>query len=333
MTENGFPHAGDLEAAGIAQEELHSRALAITQSRFGYEIFVRAVLEVSNTCRENCHYCGMRRDNRELERYRVKFETLADLVLNHCPSIVTDINLQSGEDPVAVREVVIPLVKLLRRETALGVSVCVGTLSPALTEEIRAAGAGMYIIKFEMADPSLYKELRAPGTFEERIAHIRRLAAEGWNVSSGFIAGLPGQDNESFIQNFHLASQLPLRGCSVSPFVPGESTPLANARGGKVDLTLNCMAALRLMRPDWVVPAVSALNIAGGEDGYRRGLRAGANLCTINLTPDAHRGKYLLYKKDRFVMSTQRVSEALEQEGLVPSSVSIADYFEVAQPR
>ena len=333
MTENGFPHAGDLEASGVLQEELHSNALAATQARFGSEVFVRAVLEVSNACRENCHYCGMRRDNRQLERYRVSFETLADLVLNHCPSVVTDINLQSGEDPVAVREVVIPLVKLLRRETSLGVSVCVGTHSAALTEEIRAAGASMYIIKFELADSALYRELKAPGTFEERIAHIRWLAAEGWNVSSGFIAGLPGQDTGSCMQNFRLASQLPLRGCSVSPFVPGESTPLASARGGNVDLTLNCMAALRLMRPHWIIPAVSALNIAGGADGYRRGLRAGANLCTINLTPDSHRSNYLLYKKDRFVMSTQRVSEALEIEGLVPSSVSLADYFEVAQPR
>ena len=87
------------------------------------------------------------------------------------------------------------------------------------------------------------------------------------------------------------------------------------------------MAALRLMRPDWVIPAVSALNLAGGNGGYRRGLRAGANLCTINLTPEPYRENYLLYKRDRFVMNTRTVLDALEAEGIEPSTQSLVDLF------
>ena len=123
-----------------------------------------------------------------------------------------------------------------------------------------------------------------------------------------------------------LARQLPLAGCSVSPFIPGEATPLAPAPMGDIDLTLNCMAALRLMRPDWVIPAVSALNLAEPGNGYRRGLRTGANLVTINLTPSDMREDYLLYKRDRFIMTEERLLKAIEEEGLIPSRQSLGDF-------
>src|SRR5207247_7502247 len=96
---------------------------------------------------------------------------------------------------------------------------------------------------------------------------------------------------------------------------------------GGIDVTLNCMAALRLMRPDWVIPSVSALNLAEPGSGYRRGLRAGANLVTINLTPEDIRGDYLLYKRDRFIMTEERILAAIAAEGLSPSQQSLADYY------
>jgi biotin synthase len=122
---------------------------------------------------------------------------------------------------------------------------------------------------------------------------------------------------------------LPLRGCSVSPFIPGEATPVAEAPMGNIDLTLNAMSILRLMRPDWVIPAVSALNIAGPGSGYRRGLRTGANLATINMTPDDLREDYLLYKRDRFIMTEGRILAAIEAEGLSPSQQSLAEFYRV----
>ena len=327
VTASWFPTAADLAATGAAQERLHAQAADATRKRFGRSVFVRAVVEVSNFCRENCHYCGMRRDNRSLARFRARHDELAELLVHHRPPSITDVNIQAGEDPVAAREVVLPLVRTLRQETDLGVSVCLGTLDARLTRELHAAGATCYIIKFELADPQLYDALAAPGTLAERTAHIRALAANGWHVSSGFIAGLPGQTAESALQNFRLAADLPLSGCSVSPFVPGDETPLSAAAPAALDPTLNCMAALRLMRPGWTIPAVSALNLAGPEGGYRRGLATGANLVTINLTPNAVRGDYLLYRRDRFIMNEERILSAIAAEGLEPSAQSLADFY------
>ena len=329
MIDGSFvPVWSDLTARGKAQDALHHRAARCTAQGFGSRVFVRGVVEISNYCRENCAYCGMRRSNRTLSRYRMALDQAAELLLQNRPASITDINIQAGEDPVAVREVAIPLVKLLRTETNLGVSVCLGTLKPDVYRELKAAGASIYIIKFEMADAALYRRMEAPGSLAERLEHIRHLAASGWNVSSGFIAGLPGETPDGLLANFQLATKLPLHGCSVSPFIPGEETPLRDVPPANIDLTLNCMAALRLMRPDWIVPAVSALNLAEPGAGYGRGLRAGANLVTINLTPSDIRGNYLLYKRERFIMTEERILNAIAGEGLSASSQSLADYYQ-----
>ncbi|MES1180591.1 MAG: radical SAM protein [Verrucomicrobiota bacterium] len=321
-----FPTAADLESAGAAQAALHGRAAEATRRQFNREVFVRAVVEVSNFCRENCTYCGMRRDNRALKRFRAHHEQLAEMLLQHRPASVTDINIQAGEDPVAVREIVLPLIRSLRRETSLGISVCLGTLAPELYAELQSAGASIYIIKFEIGNAAQYEKFAAPGGYDERLRHIRLLAETGWNVSSGFIAGLPDQTPADLLGNFETARSLPLSGCSVSPFIPGNETPLSDALPAGSNWTLNSIAALRLMRPDWVIPAVSALNLME-RDGYRRGLRAGANLVTMNLTPDDVRGDYVIYKRNRFIMTEERVFTAIAAEGLTPSATGLAEFY------
>ena len=121
--ESSWNSASWLDARGEAQEMLHARAAAAAEARFGRQVFLRAVVEVSNHCRENCGYCGMRRDNRSLDRFRARHDQLAELLIHHRPASVTDVNIQAGEDPVAVREVALPLLRTLRQETSLGVSV------------------------------------------------------------------------------------------------------------------------------------------------------------------------------------------------------------------
>jgi biotin synthase len=269
----------------------------------------------------------MRRGNRNLSRFRAHHEQLAELLIHHRPASVTDVNIQAGEDPVAVREVALPLIRELQRHTNLGISVCLGSLTPALYAELKEAGASINILKFETANPARYSGMEAPGNLDRRLENIRQLAASGWYVSSGFIASLPGETDDDLLANFTLAADLPLDGCSVSPFIPGEETPLAGNPVGDINLTLNCMAALRLMRPDWVIPSVSALNLAEPGSGYRRGLRTGANLVTINLTPSEIRGDYLLYKRDRFIMTEERILSAIAAENLVPSEQSLTDFY------
>jgi len=224
-----------------------------------------------------------------------------------------------------VRELVLPLIESLRRETPLGISVCLGTLTPELYDDLQSGGASIFIMKFECGDAAQYEQLEAPGTLAERLRHIRLLAENGWNVSSGFIVGLPGQTPCDLLKNLDLARALPLHGCSVSPFIPGEDTPLAGSPTANPDWTFNCVSALRLMRPDWIIPAVSAFNLAS-QDGYRRGLRAGSNLVTINMTPTDVRGDYVIYKRDRFIMTEERVLEAISAEGLAPSKIGLADF-------
>jgi biotin synthase len=322
-----FFSSAEFALRAAEQESLHERAAAASREVFGQRVFVRAVVEVSNFCRQNCCYCGMRRDNRTLERARLQHDEIAELLIHHRPAAVTDVNIQAGEDPLAVRRVVLPLIRTLRRETRLGISVCLGTLDFDTYAELKSAGASIYILKFETADQAGYGHLQAPGSLAERLRHLQHLAGTGWKVSSGFISGLPGQTKEHLFENCRLAARLPLDGVSVSPFIAGEQTPLAGAPSGDAETALNCMALLRLMKPSWVIPAVSALNIAQPGSGYVRGLRAGANLVTINCTPPALQRNYVLYKRDRLIMNEVRVLESLAQARLVPSRQSLADFY------
>ncbi len=309
--------------AALHGDDLLLQAGAIRDRVFGPTVFVRGVVEVSNYCRQNCDYCGMRRDNRDLRRFRVELETLRDLVRTGIPGIVTDLNIQTGEDAVGVREVVLPLIETIRRETNLGVSVCLGTLDPKLYDELRQAGAAYYIIKVETGNADHYRAVHAPGTFAKRIEAIRHLAATGWGVSSGFIVGLPGQTEAHVAETIDLLSELPLAGSSVSPFIAGEQTPFRGRPTGDLEATLDALARLRLRNPSHVIPAVSAMNLVG-EKGYVRALRAGANLATINLTPDSLRPDYVLYKRERVIMHEQRVRAAVEEAGCSVSAAGLA---------
>lgn len=308
------------------QSALHRAAGEAARAEFGRAVFVRGVVEVSNFCRQNCSYCGMRRDNKELARYRLDTETMFDWIQQVRPPAMTDINIQAGEDPVAVRRIVIPLVRALRERTNLGVSVCLGTHSQNDYDALHEAGAGYFIIKLETGDADHYRAMQAPGTLAKRINAIERLARSGWKVSSGCIVGLPGQTDEMLLATIELLGQLPLAGVSVSPFIPGEQTEWSEHPSPSLDRTLNALAILRLNNPQYVIPAVSAFNSVG-EKGYSRALATGANLVTINLTPDAARENYVIYKNDRFIMTENRVRQAVEDAGLEFASTSLASHF------
>jgi biotin synthase len=268
----------------------------------------------------------MRRDNHLLERYRLAAAELAGLIIHHRPAAITDIDIQAGEDPVAVREVVLPLVRELRRHTNLGITLCLGTLSPREYDRLRDAGGDYYVMKIETGNSEHYDFIAAPGTMAERVASICYLASKGWKVSSGLIVGLPGQTQAQVEQTLNLLTLLPLAGCSVSPFVAGEQTPFSSAANGDIEQTLNCVAWMRLHAPHWLIPAVSAMRLVS-EDGYVRAFNAGANLATINLTPRAVRADYPIYKRDRIIMDEERVLSAIEAAGCNPSRVGVANHL------
>jgi biotin synthase len=160
----------------------------------------------------------------------------------------------------------------------------------------------------------------------KRITAIQYLADTGWKVSSGFIAGLPGQTRAHVEQTLNVLAGLPLAGCSVSPFVAGDQTPFASAPCGDIGLTLDCVARMRLRSPHWIIPAVSAMRLVS-SDGYVRAFNAGANLATINLTPRAAQANYPIYKHDRLIMDEDRVLSAITEAGCEPSRTGIAEHM------
>ena len=162
--------------------------------------------------------------------------------------------------------------------------------------------------------------MNAPGRdLSKRLDAIRHLAETGWAVSSGLIAGLPGQTDAMLAATLDLLAELPLAGNSVSPFIPGTETPLSNEPAAAPDLTLNCVALMRIRNPERIIPAVSAMNLVG-KGTYAQAIRAGANLTTINLTPAEWREDYLLYTRDRYIMDEQRVLDAISAAGCRPAS-------------
>lgn len=312
-------------------KSLHLKKLGgeTREVHFGRKVFVRGVIEVSNYCRENCSYCGMRRDNRGLARFRLQRETILQMIESGLPPTITDLNLQAGEDPRVIEEVVLPVVQYLKDNTDLGISLCLGTLDASILRSLREAGASYYILKMETGDPDHYHQIRAPGTFEERFNTIEFLSHSGWRVSSGMIVGLPRQTLKMVAETIRLLSQLPLAGVSVSPFIPGDETPFSGEVSPDIDLVLHALALLRLANPHRIIPAVSALSLLG-KDCYRAALKAGANLVTMNLTPAKERDDYLLYKRKRIIVDESTVREVLEQEGLEPSRISMAHHLSIA---
>src|SRR5580704_13598964 len=274
MGETGQDFIGLNGGGDTAQQAFHARAAAARDAAFGRRVFVRGVVEVSNYCRQNCHYCAMRRDNHDLPRYRLAADELANLIIHHRPASITDIDIQAGEDPVAVREVVLPLMRELRRHTNLGITLCLGTLTPHEYDELREAGGDYYVLKIETGDARHYRFIEAPGTLNGRIEAIRYLADTSWKVSSGLIVGLPGQTNALLEQSLELLTTLPLAGASVSPFVAGGQTPFSDAANGGIEQTLNCLAWMRLAMPHWLIPSVSAMKLVS-ENGYVRAFQAG----------------------------------------------------------
>jgi biotin synthase len=322
--------ADQIRSRGEAATLLRERAGTCRDTVFGRRVFVRAVIELSNFCRQNCNYCGIRRDNRQLERRDLPLDLLRKIVLEDLPASVTDINLQAGENPRVI-ETALTLIREIRQQTRLGISLGLGTLEQAHYDALREAGASFYVLKVETGDPQHYREVQAPGDLARRVEAIRYLAQTGWHVSSGLIYGLPGQTPETLTTTFRLLETLPLAGTSVSPYIPGEETPFQGDPSADIQDTLNCVASLRLAFPQRIIPAVSAMRLLK-KSAYAEALRAGANLVTINLTPDEWTNGYPIYSQNRTVIKETMALESIAEAGLTPSQQGITDFLNAHRP-
>ncbi len=305
-----------ITARGDAQRRLHERAAAIRDRVFQRSVVVRGVVEITNICRVNCDYCPMRRDNtRRNTLYTLDGEQILSAASAVRDAGINAIVFQGGEIPQTTRLVadVLPQVRALfddRVEVLLGL----GVKTEAEYALLKDRGANTYILKHETSDARLHRRSREE-ELDTRLNAIRTLLRLGYRVGSGCIVGLPGQSLESLADDILLAQSLGVHMCSASPFVPTPDTPLADAARGSTSHTLNAIAAMRIVNPDWLIPTVSALE-QQTPGGQCAGLRAGANVITVNFTPAERRQDYLIYGNSRHIVATDYVHRQLETAGL-----------------
>ena len=305
-----------ITAEGSAQRQLHAQAAAIRDRVFERSVVVRGVIELTNLCRVNCDYCPMRLDNtRQNTSYILERDAILSAARDVRDAGVNVLVFQGGEIPQTTRVLldVLPAVRQLfddRVEILLGL----GVKSEAEYRALRDRGADTYILKHETADAALHRRIRQED-LEVRLAAIRTLLKLGYRVGSGCIVGLPGQSLESLADDILLADSLGVHMCSASPFVPTAGTPMADAAPGSISQTLNMIATMRIVNPAWLIPTVSALEqqTAGGQGA---GLRAGANVMTVNFTPADQRQHYLIYGGTRHIVGTEHVRRQLDIAGL-----------------
>ncbi|AKG22934.1 biotin synthase BioB [Calothrix sp. 336/3] len=303
-----------IQAEGELQEQLFRQARQARHESGADQVLLRGVIEISNFCQKNCDYCAMRVVNKNLDRYRLQPEEILAIAAEiKKTNTISTIFLQAGQDPQcdAILAEVIPEIK---RQYNLNVLLCLGERPRDVYFKFAELGADSYILKFETSDPQLYQEI-AHTPLLRRLQCIRWLQEAGFKVGTGNIVGLPHQTLETLADDILLALDIQPDFVSSSPFIPNQNTPLENIGYGNLNWTLNTMAIYRIALPSALIPTVSALEkIQTG--GQLMGLNAGANVLTINFTPQTAREKYVIYSEQRFVVSLEHARKAINRAGL-----------------
>lgn len=275
-------------------------ARQVATDSFGRNIYMRGLIEFTNHCKNNCFYCGLRRDHRGLKRYRLnEHEILNAAAVAHAAGCRT-IVLQGGEDPALTVSWVANLIRSLKRnwpDTAITLSL--GERSATDYKTWFAAGADRYLLREETASPELYNHLHPPEmTLANRLNCLAALKDIGYQTGAGFLVGSPSQTAEDlaadliFIQSFQPAM------IGIGPFLPQADTPFGREKPGDPELTLFLISLLRLMLTHGLIPATTAIGTAL-PDGYQRAILAGANVIMPNFTPLQVRKLYSLYDHKR----------------------------------
>jgi biotin synthase len=304
-----------LLATGDERTLLFDAASAIRDEHFGKRAHVRAVVEFSNHCGCNCLYCGMRRDNKSLQRYWLSIEEIKQQAREARELGIGTLFLQSGEDSQYPFDDLCDAIKWITSENKQIVILCIGRRGREDYSRLWSAGATKFILKFETSNPHLFSSMKPGVTLQNRLKHLEWLREAGFKVGTGFIVGLPGQAVEDIAQDVLLLRQLKVDLASVSPFIPNDQSPLHGHPAGDIDLTLNAIAAIRIVAPTALIPSVSALKKLR-PDGQAWGFKAGANVITINKTPLKYRDKYVIYNSARNLVDWESAVWAMEGAGL-----------------
>ena len=290
--------SGEMElllAANSEEMEALFQAADRVRRRFvGEEIHLRGIVEFSNICIQNCLYCGLRRENKSLRRYRMTPGEVRESAREIQAMGIKTLVLQSGEDPWYTRDRLSELIQKIKEETGLTLTLSVGERPRRDYVAWKEAGADRYLLKQETSAEHLFAHLRPGRTLTERLESLRFLKELGYEVGSGSIVGLPGQSDEDLARDIQLFREFDFDMIGIGPFIPHPRTPLGKSAPADLNLTLKVLALTRITTRDTHLPATTASAVLSHE-GRKRALTAGANVIMPNFTPRIYRGYYQVY--------------------------------------
>lgn len=275
---------------------LRERAVAVRKAVYGNSVFTRGLIEISSYCKNDCLYCGIRRGNRLAERYRLTPEQILLCCREGRELGFRTFVLQGGEDPWFTDEVLCPLLRQIKREFPdCAVTLSLGERSRESCEKLFAAGADRYLLRHETADKSHYESLHPKEmSWDHRMECLRTLRQIGYQVGCGFMVGSPGQTSRELAKDLKFIEEFRPDMCGIGPFIPHKDTPFGDRPGGSVELSCYLLSILRLIQPNLLLPATTALGTLDPM-GREKGILAGANVVMPNLSPVNVRKKYALY--------------------------------------
>ena len=303
-------------------ELLRSRADMVRQEHYGTDVYIRGLIEFTNYCKNNCYYCGIRRDNKDATRYRL---TLEDIL--HCCDEGYKLGfrtfvLQGGEDGYFTRDKICHIIASIKKKYSdCAVTLSIGECDMADYQAFYNAGADRYLLRHETACNEHYSKLHPDNmSLENRKECLYNLKSIGFQVGSGFMVGSPFQTLDNLVEDIFFLGKLKPHMIGIGPFITHKDTPFCNHKSGSLDMTLKVISILRLSHPKALIPATTALGSIH-PNGRELGLKAGANVIMPNLSPASVREKYMLY--DNKLSTGKEAAEGLDS---LKKSVSEAGY-------
>ncbi len=277
-------------------ELLKERAVELRKAVYGTEVFTRGLIEISSICKNDCLYCGIRRGNKNAQRYRLSIHDILNCAEEGYSLGFRTFVLQGGEDPFFSDEMLCEIIsKLKRTYPDCAITISMGERSRESYQALRIAGADRYLLRHETADPVHYGRLHPPEmSFQNRMQCLHNLRELGYQVGCGFMVGSPYQTPETLAKDLMFVETFKPEMCGIGPFIPHHDTCFHNEPAGILELTLFLLSVIRILHPPILLPATTALGTIHPR-GRELGIKAGANVVMPNLSPVSVRKKYMLY--------------------------------------
>ncbi len=276
-------------------ESLIQKSNKVCLQYYGKAVYLRGLIEFSNYCQMDCLYCGIRKSNNKVLRYRMTKKQILETVSRGISYQLKSFVLQSGEDSYYTCDLLCEIIQEIREISPdVAITLSCGVRPKKEYAKLKEAGANRYLMRFETSDPKLHKFMRNGFPFEKRLEALSSLKECGYEVGSGYMVGLPGETEDIRIQNALLCHKLQLDMVGIGPFIPHQETPLAGQGGGNLQMAIRAVALIRLLLPKANIPATTAVGSIIA-DGREKVLQAGANVLMPNITPVDYKKNYLLY--------------------------------------